>query len=240
MPSCIGLRIRGTQNVLVTGCDFEGDGNGNVGIDLQASNGITLIGNYLELWQGPAIRASVAGLGGCTRVIVAGNVINTSGGSVGSYAVDLNNTTPSAPNRHWILHHNRFAGLSGNAKGIGLGNAVDCITYSNDMEGVQDLLDTVPGQLDNRPFVGYTGTTSWNPNPLGAKSATSITVPVHGARMGDPAFASHTGLPVGALLVLGAYVEAADTVRCVLVNNSSSSIDVGPGTLRAVVLKQLV
>jgi hypothetical protein len=236
MPSSIGLRIGNTQSVLVTGCDFEGSLNGAVAVDLHDSDGITLIGNYIELWQVAAIRGSVGG--GSHRVIVEGNVINSV-----PPAVDLNNTS-GVLNERWVIHHNRFADLASGSLAIRIGNALGCVTYGNDTSSdlppQPHMLDTVPNvQGDNREFVGYTGTIAWDPASLADGAVTFKTVPVPGARIGDPALASFTSLTTQNML-LTASVQADDTVRCVLMNKQTTAVNLGNGTLRAIVIKQLV
>lgn len=81
---------------------------------------------------------------------------------------------------------------------------------------------------------GFTASATWNPASIanGAEAAVDVTVP--GAVLGDFAFASFS-LDV-ADLVLDANVTAANTVTCVLANNTGGAVDLASGTLRVKVV----
>ena len=74
---------------------------------------------------------------------------------------------------------------------------------------------------------------AWNPASIldGNEEALAVTVP--GAELGDFALAS-LSLDV-ADLQLSADVTAADTVTCVLANNTGGAVDIGAATVRVVV-----
>jgi hypothetical protein len=73
------------------------------------------------------------------------------------------------------------------------------------------------------------GSATWDPGSIGngAEEATEVTVT--GAALGDYAIASFS-LDVTDL-VLDAQVTAANTVTCVLVNNTGGAIDLASGTV---------
>ncbi len=80
------------------------------------------------------------------------------------------------------------------------------------------------------------GVTTWNPAGLSAGQVTFTTVTVHGAVAGNPAIASHTQLGANNVL-LSAHVQAADTVRVVLKNETGGLLDVANGTLTVLVFQ---
>lgn len=80
------------------------------------------------------------------------------------------------------------------------------------------------------------GTATWDPALIADGAMTSTTVTVTGAVLGDVAMASFTlAVPAGALLM--ASVTATDTVTVTLFNKTGGNLDLGSGTLRAVVWK---
>ena len=80
-----------------------------------------------------------------------------------------------------------------------------------------------------------TATATWDPaNLASAGDATSTTVTVAGAAVGDPVRVGLTTLlDVNALLA--AHVQAANTVRVVLMNKTGGALNVAEGTVRVVV-----
>jgi len=87
---------------------------------------------------------------------------------------------------------------------------------------------SVPGYLE--------GSATWNPASIADGNEEAKEVTVTGAALGDFAIASFS-LDVTDL-VLDAQVTAANTVTCVLANNTGGAIDLGSGTARVKVLKQ--
>lgn len=79
------------------------------------------------------------------------------------------------------------------------------------------------------------GSVVWNPASIASGNEMAANVTVTGAVLGDYAIASFS-LDVQDL-VLDAQVTAADTVTCVLANNTGGPIDLAAGTLRVRVIK---
>lgn len=101
--------------------------------------------------------------------------------------------------------------------------------------GNRDLdvwLERLVSQLD----VSLTGSITWDPNSIanGAEEAKEVTVT--GATLGDYAIASFS-LDV-ADLVLDAQVTVADTVTCILANNTGGAIDLASGTVYVLVIRR--
>ncbi|MBX6770893.1 MAG: hypothetical protein IRY83_04155 [Chloroflexi bacterium] len=77
---------------------------------------------------------------------------------------------------------------------------------------------------------------TWDPPSLAAGAVAATTVSVPGAAVGDVAVADHDQIGARNVL-LSAYVQAADTVRVVLRNETGATVDIASGTLRVVVWK---
>lgn len=92
-------------------------------------------------------------------------------------------------------------------------------------------LERLISQLD----VSFTGSDTWNPASIADGNEEAKEVTVTGAALGDYAIASFS-LDV-ADLVLDAQVTAANTVTCILANNTGGAIDLASGTVRVLVLK---
>ncbi len=105
------------------------------------------------------------------------------------------------------------------------------VTYRN-METGQLTIAGGTGNIIH----GLIGNDTWDPGVIstGAEEAKELTVT--GAVLGDFAIASFS-LDVTDL-VLNAQVTAADTVTCVLANNTGGDINIGSGMLRAKVIKR--
>jgi hypothetical protein len=94
--------------------------------------------------------------------------------------------------------------------------------------------DASPGRWI-RVSKDFTGSKTYDPaNMTASGGTTSTTVTVTGAVLGQPAKAGLTTLTTQAIIV-SAHVSAADTVTVVLFNPTGSSVDLGSGTLTAVV-----
>jgi hypothetical protein len=81
-----------------------------------------------------------------------------------------------------------------------------------------------------------TGSATYDPASLADGAGATTTVTVTGAALGDFALASFSLDLQGILLT--AYVSAADTVSVRFQNETTGTIDLGSGTLRARVLQQ--
>lgn len=81
------------------------------------------------------------------------------------------------------------------------------------------------------------GSKTWDPGNLAADgNATSTTVTVTGAVVGDMAVASLTTFGANVVLV-SAHVSAADTVTVVVMNKTGGALDLASGTLKVTVFK---
>ena len=102
--TCIGIVVgSGCENTLITGCDLEGAGIGNVGINCSGSIGTTIIANYIESWAGTAIAANS---GVATGLTITGNELAAT--STAAAVVILNS---SGPNQTVIGENNTFLAL---------------------------------------------------------------------------------------------------------------------------------
>ena len=79
------------------------------------------------------------------------------------------------------------------------------------------------------------GSATWDPGSIADGDEEATTVTVTGAALGDMAIASFS-LDVSDL-VLDAQVTAANTVTCVLANNTGGAVDLSSGTVYARVFK---
>ena len=109
------------------------------------------------------------------------------------------------------------------------------------------LVDFIGNELTASAVVGLMGrlakldglyaTATWDPVNIADGAATSTTVTVTGASVGDFAFAGFTvAVPAGAALT--AAVTAADTVTVTLVNHTGGALNLGSGTLKVRVLQE--
>lgn len=85
-------------------------------------------------------------------------------------------------------------------------------------------------------FRHLTATATWDPALLAAGAVASTTITVTGAVAGDVAIASHDQLGANNVLI-SAHVQAADTVRVVLRNETGANLDIASGTLRVMVIR---
>lgn len=79
-------------------------------------------------------------------------------------------------------------------------------------------------------------TETWNPGAIAAAGYEAQDVTVAGAVVGDFAMASLTTMVTNAMM-LTAHVSAADTVKVVLFNPTTGSINLASGTLSVIVFK---
>jgi len=97
-------------------------------------------------------------------------------------------------------------------------------------------LNTWLQRLVEQLFFTLTGSATWDPGSIADGDEEAKEVTVTGAQLGDFAVASFS-LDVTDL-VLDAQVTVADTVTCILSNNTGGAIDLGSGTLRVLVFRK--
>jgi parallel beta-helix repeat protein len=93
---------------------------------------------------------------------------------------------------------------------------------------------------DDTPPI-LTGTATYDPPSLANGIAATTTVTVTGARVSDPAFATHTSLSAPTTTShwqMIAQVTANDTATVKMVNNTGGTVDLASGTLSVVVIKR--
>lgn len=110
-------------------------------------------------------------------------------------------------------------------------NSLSAVSFTNN-RGTVSGSDVIGTPWSKRLF----GSKTWDPTSLTSFTETSTTVTVTGAAVGDIASCGQTTITAD-LLQLNCYVSADDTVRVVLRNISSGTIDVTSGTLNAEVMK---
>lgn len=90
---------------------------------------------------------------------------------------------------------------------------------------------TPPTVLTDLYGTWLTATATWDPANLATDgAATSTTVTVTGAQVGNTAWATHNQIGANDVLI-SAHVQAADTVRVVIMNKSGGALNIGSGTL---------
>jgi len=82
----------------------------------------------------------------------------------------------------------------------------------------------------------YSGNATWDPGSIDDGNEEAKEVTVTGAALGDHAIAAFS-LDVSDL-VLDAQVTAANTVTCILANNTGVAVDLGSGTVYVRVFKR--
>ena len=106
------------------------------------------------------------------------------------------------------------------------------------LKGFVIWVEKIYGNIANRVNhnLGLSGSVTWDPGSIanGAEEAKEVTVT--NAALGDFAIASFS-LDVTDL-ILDAQVTAANTVTCVLANNTGGALDLAEGTLRVKVIKK--
>jgi len=96
------------------------------------------------------------------------------------------------------------------------------------VNALEHMYDTLVMRLNS--CVGYTASVVWNPANILDGDCVAQDVTCRGAQVGDFAVASFSVDLTD--LVLDAQVTAADTVTCVLANNTGGGVNLGSGTLR--------
>ena len=97
-------------------------------------------------------------------------------------------------------------------------------------------INTMGATLTKFGIIDLQGSVAWDPGSIADGDEEAKEVTVTGAALGDFAIASFS-LDV-ADLVLNAQVTAADTVTCILANNTSGAVDLGSGTVYVKVIKK--
>ena len=100
-----------------------------------------------------------------------------------------------------------------------------------------DISDSTVTQDDRNLFgtlVPLSGSATWNPASITTGTSTTTTVTVTGAALGDFTIASFLITTAGC--TLSSYVSAADTVTCVLTNNTGGTVDLASSTVYVRVL----
>ena len=105
-----------------------------------------------------------------------------------------------------------------------------------DSEELKEWLGHLHTELEKVSPI-YNASDTWNPGSIADGDEEAKEVTVTGAVLGDYATASFS-LDVTDL-ILDAQVTAADTVTCILANNTGDAIDLGEGTIRVRVTSYL-
>ena len=71
---------------------------------------------------------------------------------------------------------------------------------------------------------------TWDPPNMADGTDTSTTIAVPGARVGDPALASHDQIGANDVMI-SAHVQAAAVVRVVLLNRTGGGLNIASGNL---------
>lgn len=202
----------------VTGCTFI---NTNIGHHILASNvaGLTISGNnFGGAGVFDAGNYDEVKLEGSRYVVITGN---TSASELDGYSSTKKaryNVNIDADCRNIVVGPNSFkAGLSGIVNDL----APDTVIASQ------------IGVGPRKQLVG-TGAYDYGPIAVGAVGAGTLTVT--GAAVGDPVTAGITTLTDPSVTVAG-IVTAPDTVHVTVYNGSGASLDLTPGTIKAVVFK---
>lgn len=214
--------------------------------DLTSFRRISIQNNFGTI-RGYFAKLFVTGGNGVQTTVISGNTLEipaTGGLLTGSDGIiDINTASTVSGNRiSDNIFHCLDAGYAAYAIQGDFRSAIVTGNLIRQTAGVNLTnrdINTVYGQ--NRLPTGsqnvvLTGSTTWDPIDLAPGAATSTTVTVTNASVGDFALASHQ-LSFGGLLVW-AEVTASNTVTVRLYNQTAGNINVGSGTLRAMVFKR--
>lgn len=221
----IGTALNYGQGIHIYSNNYEGSGNGNKGIDLNGTEGISISLNYIELWVGGAITAN-SGLGN-QRITIEQNVIN----ALSTNACNFNDT--SVANQRVTVRANRFADLSGGQTCVFFGSSTKVVFQDNDT-GVATASDLYSVPLQS--FHGFTSTHTWDPESVPDKDSAAGLFTVTGASVGDVVIATFD--QIGSRdMQLTAHVQSANTVRAILYNDEGASVNLSSGTIRFWIIK---
>jgi len=128
--SVIGLALDDTtQNTVIVGCNFEGQGYGNIGLSCAGSVCSYVAGNFFEYWAGACIEASV---GKATNLTIDNNHLLA---TAAAYCyVNVYSSSGPGPNDHVSITNNRFTFLglpTGAALGINGGDTTNLVVLNN-------------------------------------------------------------------------------------------------------------
>lgn len=221
----IGTAFDRGQTILVYGNNYEGSSNGNKGIDLNGTEGITITQNYIELWVGGAIVAN-SGLGN-RRVTIEQNVIN----ALSTNVCNFNDTT--TPNQRITFRANRFADTTGGQTAVFFGSTTGVVFADNDPDLAipSDKFAFSPTSLS-----AYYVTQSWNPGSVADKDSIAGAFTITGAAAGDLVLVTFDQIG-GRDMQLTAHVQSAGSVRVVLYNDEGAAVDLPLGTLKFWIIK---
>jgi len=144
-----GVLLNG-QNLSVCFSDFSGTSNGLNGIVIENGEGIHIFDNYIERWQGQAIKATSGTAS--KRIVVENNVLNSSG-------VPCLDFDHASTNDNIVVRNNRFPDMGGGQTCIDFGSSTNSIEYDND-EGTSNITSTYTiSQVGNASYRDtFTGT----------------------------------------------------------------------------------
>lgn len=183
-----GVFLNG-QNLTVCMSDFSGTSNGLNGIVMENGEGIHIFDNYIERWQGQAIKATTGSLN--RRIVVENNVLN----STGVPCLDFDH---ASVNDNIVVKNNRFPDMGGSQTCIDFGTSTNVNEFDND-EGTSNITTTYTvSQVSNASYrdtftgtlTGVTGTvtgtfryekigknvTLYIPSLIGTSNTTACTV----------------------------------------------------------------
>lgn len=163
-----------------------------------------------------------------TDVIISGNVLNT---TAGDYPLVLSGYTD------FVVSGNHCKG--GSVAQLSLqSNANAAIFFGNKFSGATKVADSSTASTNrfiaNDDYLVASKTFDWPNIASGATSTTTVTVT--DAAVGDGVEVSHSISLAG--MSLTGYVSAANTVTCVMTNNTGGAVDLASGTLKAWVTKR--
>jgi hypothetical protein len=222
----IGVALEITQNIFIVGNNFEGSNNAATAIDLNGTEGIFIVQNYIELWLGAAIAGN--GGGANRRVTVEQNAIQASTLLI----CNFNNTVN--PNDNIIFRSNRFLDANISQTCVFFGTTVNPLFQDND-PNLATPTDVFGGN-PRTPQVLY-GSTTWDPANIPDNDSEATTLTVTGAEVGDVCAATFSTIG-GRNMLLTAHVQSANTIRAVLFNNEGAAVDLSSGTVNVIVFKQ--
>jgi len=226
-PNFIGVSVNTSQNITITGNDFEGSTNGNKAIDLSGSEGVFITNNYIEQWVGAAIAAN-SGLRN-RRVLIMGNALHT----VASRLEVCNFNNVASPNDNVVVALNRFLDLTPSQICAFVGTTTNFCEFNNDPDSGKITEAYQPSCVTARAMQG---SASWNPPSIASGAVAAIDIGVSGAAFGDACIASFDKLLTNNILI-SAHVSALNIVRIVLFNKAATAVDLAAGTVRVKVFK---
>jgi hypothetical protein len=214
------------RDVLIAHNSIEDSGQEGIGLGSSGINDVVIEGNRVKGSTGDGITS----MGGAKRVHVRGNLVYRGG----AYGIRLSIANSGSCEGNQVYDDRPTASATQNY-GI----------YLNALSGVWAFRDnTVWGHVNadydlhqgshsaqfDGPYRTLFGTTGWNPPPLPDGAATTTTVTVTGASIGDPCTVG-LGSVVPAGVLMTANVTSANTVSVTMLNKSGSTVDVAGGTM---------